>query len=475
MSLENENQMVEWDGEENAIGYTFPEADELAELIKERRFQAFRKETENIPPSHLAQIIDGLPSDMASIFFRLLPKELAAEVFVEMDADSCRQLITLFTDKELSALLSELYLDDTVDIIEEMPAAVVKRILKNTSREDRESINLLLRYSKDSAGTIMTTEYVRLRGSMTVAEALAHIREVAIDKETIYTSYVTDDKKKLLGIVTAKRLLLASPEDTIDSVMEDRVIFATTDEDREEVALKFEKYGFISLPVVDKELRLVGIVTVDDAIGVLKEEVEEDISRMAAIIPDDTPYLKQSAFSIFKSRIPWLLFLMISATFTGVVLSFFEGNLIPVLTIFVPMLMDTGGNSGSQTSVTVIRAIGSGSISFRDVPIMLFKELRVGILCGISLGAVAFGKIMLVDRLLMNNPSVTVFVAFAASVTLALTVIIAKLVGCLLPALAKRIGLDPAVMASPLITTIVDVLALLIYFAVSANLFGLVA
>lgn len=475
--MENEKDLksISEEIEEGMSGYEVPETEELIDLISQRRYKTLRARTENIPPQDIAEIMNDLPESISNIFFRLLPKELAAEVFALLDTDKCRELISLFTDKELSLLLEELYIDDAVDIIEEMPAAVVKRILKSAKRETRDEINALLRYPKDTAGTIMTTEYVRLRGDMTVAEALEHIREVAIDKETIYTSFVTDDKKTLLGIVTAKRLLLASPEEKISSIMEDRVIFALTDEDKEEVADKFDKYGFISLPVVDKEKRLVGIVTVDDAIEVIIDEAEEDISKMAAIIPTDTPYLKESTVKTFMARMPWLLFLMISATFSGAILGFFEGNLIPVLTVFVPMLMSTGGNSGSQASVTAIRAFASGEITMRDTPRLLFKEMRVGILCGLLLGAVSFGKVMLVDRFLLANPSVTVFVAFAVSATLAVIVIVAKALGCILPALAKAIGLDPAVMASPLITTLVDVLALLVYFFISSNLFGLVA
>ncbi|MBO7302880.1 MAG: magnesium transporter, partial [Clostridia bacterium] len=380
MAVSENNDILNEELEDGAMGYVIPDADELIELIKNKNYQTLRKVTADVPPSDIAEILNGFPERLSNLFFRLLPKDIAAEVFALLDPEKCEELIEIFTDKELSNLLAELYIDDTVDIIEEMPAAVVKRILKNSSAEDRESINQLLRYKEDTAGTIMTTEYVSLRPTMTVAEALSHIREVAIDKETIYTSFVTDDKKKLMGIVTAKRLLLASPEEKISDVMEDRIIFATTEEDKESVALKFNKYGFISLPVVDAERRLVGIVTVDDAIDVLKEEVEEDISKMAAILPDDTPYVRQSPFNLFKARIPWLLFLMVSATFSAAILSFFEGTLLPVLTIFLPMLMGTGGNSGSQSSVTAIRAIGSGEMTIRDVPRIFLKELLVGLM-----------------------------------------------------------------------------------------------
>lgn len=450
------------------------EAEEAIELIKNKSYQQLRSRMEGLVPPELADIINRLPYRASNIFFRLLPKQAAAEVFALLDGDKCRELISVFTDSELSGLLSELYADDAVDIIEEMPAAVVKRILNNSSLENRDEINHLLRYPKDSAGTIMTTEYVRLQPEMTVTEALLHIRHVAIDKETIYTCFVTDAEKRLIGIVTAKKLLISEPEEKISAIMQERVISAMTDDDKEQVAGKLEKYGFLSLPVVDREMRLVGIVTVDDAIDVIKEETEEDISKMAAIIPTDEPYLSESVPRAFLARIPWLLFLMISATLSSTILSFFEGRLIPVLTIFIPMLMATGGNSGSQSSVTIVRALGAGKVAGSDLPRILLKELRVGVLCGVVLGTVAFGKVMLLDKLIMRNSSITLWVAFCVSVTLAITVLAAKLIGCILPILAKRLNLDPAVMASPLITTLVDAIALLLYFFISANAFGLV-
>ncbi len=449
-------------------------ADEAVELIKSRSYQQLRSIMENLVAQDIADVTNRLPKNFSTVFFRLLPKQMAAETFALLDSEKRIELISVFTDSQLSALLEELYIDDTVDIIEEMPAAVVKRIINNSSAENRAQINSLLKYPKDSAGTIMTTEYMRLEPEMSVYDALLHIRRVAIDKETIYTCYVTDNEKRLIGIVSAKSLLISEPEAKISAIMEERVIFARTSDDKEEVAGKLEKYGFLSLPVVDNEMRLVGIVTVDDAIDVIKEETEEDISKMAAIIPSDEPYLSESVSKTFTARIPWLLFLMISATFSSMILGFFEGRLIPVLTIFVPMLMDTGGNSGAQASVTVVRALGTGRISRSDLPRIFFKELRLGVLCGAALAAVAFGKVMLIDKLVMGNPAVTTSVAFCVSVTLALTVLIAKLVGSLLPILAKCLHLDPAVMASPLITTLVDAMALLLYFFISANAFGLV-
>jgi magnesium transporter len=402
-----------------------------------------------------------------------MPKDIASEVFIEMSADVQKKLIDAFTDKELADTLSELYLDDTVDIIEEMPALVVKRILKNSAPEDRSAINQLLKYPKGSAGSIMTTEYVRLKQDMTVDDALAHIRKVAIDKETIYTCYVTANDRRLLGIVTARSLMISRKSTPISEIMADNVIFAETTESEVDVADKFNKYGFIALPVVDAERRLVGIITVDDAMDVMREKTEEDFARMAAITPSDTDYLKTSFFSIFKSRIPWLLILMISATFSSAILSFFESSLIPALVLFVPMLMDTGGNSGSQASVTAIRGLSTKEIETSDVLRVLKKEFIVGILCGVCLGIVSFGKVMLVDRLIMGNEAVTVSVALALSVSLMATIILAKVIGCSLPLFIKRIGFDPAVMASPFITTIVDALGLIVYFIISANVFGL--
>ena len=443
-------------------------ASELLLMIESRDYQGFRRLVDSFAAADIAELFDGLPGEVCVPFYRLLPKEVAAEVFVEMDADLKMQLINSFTDTELSAVLDELYLDDTVDMIEEMPAAVVKRILRNSKAEDRASINKLLNYPKDSAGTLMTTEYVRFTKDMTVERALSHVRRVAIDSETIYTCYVTDASRRLIGIVTAKDLLTSPLEKTLSELMEDSVVYAVTTEDREEVVAKFDKYGFLALPVVDNEMRLVGIITVDDAIGVMREETEEDFAKMAAITPAETPYLKTGAFSLFRSRIPWLLLLMITATFSSAILSKFETALPTVLLLFVPMLMDTGGNCGGQSSVTVIRAISIGEAKLSDWRRILLKEFLVGAGCGITLAAVGFVKIMLVDRLLMNNTEVTLYVALCVASALFLSVVSAKLVGSSLPMIAKRIGLDPAVMASPFITTVVDILALLLYFLISA-------
>ncbi len=445
----------------------------IEELVSTKSYQRLSLLLKDMPAVDIAELLDGLSREARGVAYRLLPKELAAEVFVEMPSEICRELIESLTDAELRDTLAELYLDDTVDIIEEMPAIVVKRILKQSSPENRAQINELLCYPKGSCGSIMTTEYVRLTPDMTVDGALKHIKRVAIDKETVYTCYVTDKQRRLIGIVTAKSLLLSEPDCEISSITEENVIYATTSEDKESVALKFKKYGFIALPVVDNEGRLVGIVTVDDAIDVMAEEAEEDFAKMAAITPPEDEYLRTSAFGLFRARIPWLLLLMISATLSSTMLGFFESMLIPALVLFVPMLMDSGGNSGSQASVTAIRALSIGEIRPRDWYRVVSKELLVGVLAGACMAAVAFVKIMLVDRLLMNNPAVTVSVALAVSLTLFATVCVAKLIGASLPLLAKTVGLDPAVMASPFITTLVDAVSLAVYFVIAGYGFGL--
>ena len=443
--------------------------EELVLLMDEAKYREFREQTEEILPADIAEIMYDIDKKYCAKFFRLLAKDTAADVFVELDSEIQESIISSFTDKELSAMLDELYIDDTVDIIEEMPANAVKRILRASSAENRSTINQLLRYPKDSAGSIMTTEYVRFTKEMAVGKAIEHIREVAIDKETIYTCYVTDKNKRLLGIVSAKDLLISKPDTRLEEIMEANPIYVETGDKREEVAYKFDKYGFLALPVVDAEMRLVGIVTLDDAIGVLSEEVEEDFAKMAGIAPSETPYLKTSFFSIFKARFPWLLFLMLSATLSSAVLRGFEGALPAVFLLFTPMIMGTGGNSGGQSSVTVTRAISVGELSFSSLPRVLLKELSVGALTGSLLGVCSFLKLMLIDNLLLKNSAVSLSVALAVSLTILATVITAKLIGAALPLLAKKIGLDPAVMASPVITTLVDALSLLVYFAVASS------
>ena len=450
-------------------------AEMLSRLLCEHRFAEARELLLPLPAADIALLWEATEVAHSPLLYRLLPKEKAAEVFVEMDTDAQMRLITCFSDRELKEMLAELYLDDTVDLIEEMPASVVARILRNTPREERDMLNFILRYPSDSAGSLMTTDFVRLGREMTVADAFAVIRHDAIDKETVYNCYVTNENRILIGIVSVKTMLLSDATAKIGDIMEENVIYTHTLTDKEEVVRMFDRYDFLALPVVDNEHRLVGIITVDDAIDVMQEEIEEDFTKMAAITPSEAPYLKASPVSIFMTRFPWLLLLMLSATFTGLIISGFESALSAcvALTAFIPMLMGTGGNSGSQASVTVIRGLSVGEIAYRDTLRVLGKELCVSVLCALALAAVTFGKVLLVDRLLLGNPAVTLAVAFTVSLTLAVTVVCAKLIGAALPILAKRIGLDPAVMASPFITTIVDALSLLVYFAVANSLLGL--
>lgn len=444
------------------------DAERISLLIEEKRYTLLKEILADMPAPDVAELISVCESRVHPIIFRLLSKEHAAETFIEMDTDSQRELIDGFSDSELSQMLSELYIDDMVDIIEEMPAIVVKRIIKATSKEDRAAINSILRYPKDSAGSVMTTEYVRLRPDMTVEDALLHIRRVAIDKETIYTCYVTDKDRRLIGVVTAKQLLISNLDVLLSDIMNENVISVNTHDLSEEVARMFEKYGFLAMPVVDKESRLVGIITVDDAIDVITEESEEDFAKMAAITPSEEPYLKSSVWDIFKSRVPWLLILMISSTISSAILNVFEAALPAVLVLFVPMIMGTGGNSGGQSSVTVTRSISLSELTFSDLGRVFLKEMRVGLLCGAAVGAATFLKVVLVDKLLMSNPAITVSVALTVALSLALTIILAKIIGATLPMLAKKIGLDPAVMASPLITTLVDAISLIVYFAIAS-------
>lgn len=446
-------------------------AQQALELIGKRKFTALKTLLEEQNPADINDIFERFTDEQAVVVYRLLPKELAAEVFVEMDTDRQKFLINAFSDIELKAVLDELYYDDTADIIEEMPANVVKKILRTASPDMRKAVNELLKYPEDSAGSIMTMEFVQFKKNFTVAHALELIRKVGVNKETIYTCYVTDSCSHLIGIVSAKDLLLSSLEDSISDIMTENVISVNTLEDTEHIGLMFGKYNFLALPVVDKENRLVGIITIDDAIDVMQEEVEEDFSVISAITPGDTEYLKTPVIKIWKSRIPWLLLLMISATFTGFIISKFENALalMPILTAFIPMLMDTGGNAGSQASVTIIRGISLEQVTPKDIFKVMWKELRVSLLCGGILCMAAFVKVMLVDRLLMNNSDVTFKVALVVAFTLLMIVILSKIIGCSLPLAAKKIGLDPAVMASPLITTIIDALSLLIYFCLASS------
>lgn len=441
---------------------------ELEELIEKRDFCSIRTLLKDMEPADISLVINEFPKKIG-ILFRILPKDLAAEVFVEMDSDTQEELLSSFTDTELKEVVEELYIDDAVDIIEEMPANVVRRILFNADAETRKIINEILKYPDDSAGSIMTTEYVHLDENITVEDALKRIRRTGVDKETIYTCYVTKPDRTLLGYVTAKQLLLADEDVIIKDIMDEAIISVNTHEDKEVVAKEMSKYDLLALPVVDNECRLVGIVTVDDAIDVIEEEATEDIEKMAAMLPSDKPYLQTSVFEIFKQRIPWLLLLMFTATFTSQIITSFEGRLSVVLTAFIPMLMGTGGNAGGQTSVTIIRGLALEEIRMRDIFRIIFKELRVSLLCGIMVAVATFAKLMLIDNLLLGN-DITVIVAFVVSLTILVVIMLAKFVGCILPVFAKRIGLDPAVMASPFITTIVDAISLLVYFGISVSL-----
>lgn len=420
----------------------------------------------------IALLMDELSEQSIPILFRLLPKELAAEVFVELDPEYQEQLIKGFTNTELKEVLDELYLDDTVDIIEEMPANVVRRILAHSEPNMRKSINEILKYPEDSAGSLMTTEFIDLKRDMTVEDCFKRIRRNASDVETINVCYVVDKDRKLRGYVTIRDLFLSDYEDVIGEIMDTNLIAATTLDDQETVAQRFGRYDFLAMPVVDTEGRLVGIITADDVMDVIQEEATEDMEKMAAMLPTDKPYLRTTIFETWKSRIPWLMLLMLSATFTSLIITKFEGALAScmILTSFITVLSGTGGNSGSQTSVAVIRALSLKEVKFSDMLIVIWKEIRVAVVCGITLAAANFAKMMLVDRMLFNNPEVTPLVAAVVCVTLLFTVVAAKTVGAILPMLADKIGLDPAVMASPFITTIVDALSLLIYFAVATSL-----
>lgn len=447
--------------------------DEILTLIENKEFIKLRSTLSEMNAPDIALILEELPEGDVFRLFRLLPKELAADTFVEMDPDMQEQLISAFSDMELRAIFDELYIDDTVDIIEEMPANVVKRILRQADSETRNAINKILNYPKDSAGSIMTIEYVDLKANMTVEQAFARIRATGVDKETIYTCYVTDQNRQLIGITTVKELLLSAPDTKIGDMMETNVIFVDTLEDKENVANLFDKYDFLAMPVVDKETRLVGIITFDDVIDVIQEEHTEDIEKMAAILPSEKPYLKTSAWEIFKNRIPWLLLLMLSSTFTGKIINSFEETLsvCVVLTAFIPMLMGTGGNSGGQASVTIIRGLSLNEIEMKDIFKVLLKELLVSFLCGAALAVINFIKMMVIDQnAALASGQNPVLIALVVSLTLLLTVVCAKLVGCSLPILVKKMGFDPAVTASPFVTTIVDAISLLIYFEIAMSL-----
>ena len=444
-------------------------------MLEDKKYAALRDILETMNPVDVAQVFSDLEEQRIPLLFRLLPKELAAEAFAEMDPENQQLLIQGFSDNELKELLDELYADDAADLVEELPANVVKRILRQADPEMRSAINQILRYPENSAGSIMTTEYVSLRPDMTVEEAILRIRRQGFDKETIYTCYVTAGRK-LLGIVTVKDLLLCQNDDVqVQDIMLTNLIHVNSHTDQEEVARMLSKYSFLALPVVDTEDRMVGIVTFDDAMDVIEEETTEDMELMGGILPSEKTYLRSSVWELFKNRIPWLLLLMVSATFTGMIITSFEEALAAQATLiaFIPMLMGTGGNSGSQSSVTVIRALSLNELKFSDLPQVLWKEIRTAVLCGIALSAVCFVKIWLIDRMLLGNYQISMQVNGVVCLALAATVLLAKLVGAVLPLAAKALRLDPAVMASPFITSIVDVVSLLVYFLFARILLGM--
>ena len=445
---------------------------EIVDYLEEKKFSQLKPLLAELEPIDLAEIFAELEEKDLPIVFRLLPKELAAETFVEMNSAQQELLIKSFSDAELKLILSELFVDDTVDLIEEMPANVVKRILLNADNETRKEINEILKYPKDSAGSLMTTECISLRAHMTVRQCFEKIRKEALDKETIYTCYVTDDQKTLLGTVTVKDLLLHDYEEKVGAFMDTNFVFVDTQEDKEEVANTLSRYDLLSVPVVDQENKLVGIVTVDDALDVLTEEATEDISYINSVTPSDKPYLETNVLRIYLHRIPWLLILMVSATFTGLILNTYETMLSTLLVACVPMIMGTGGNAGSQASVTVIRGMALDEIRPRDIVQVIWKELRVSVLVALSVALVCFAKLQLIDRLLFGY-DYTLLYSLAISTAIALAVVVAKIVGCCVPIFAKAIHIDPAVFANPFITTITDVLSLLLFCGVTLGIFHL--
>ena len=443
--------------------------DELTELLDSRNMKALRERMDEMQEFDVAEFLSSLEDNRMPMLFRLLSKEKAAEVFANFDAPDQERIINSITDSELAGIVEELYVDDAVDMMEELPANVVKRVMRTATSETRNLINQYLHYPDNSAGSIMTAEFVDLKKYMSVKDAFARIRRIGEDKETIYICFVTSADRKLEGIVTVKDLLLADPETVIEDLMDRNVIYAMTTEDQESVSEKFSDYDLMAMPVVDKENRLVGIVTVDDIIDVMEQEATEDIQLMAGMTPSDKPYLRTGITEMWKNRIPWLMFLMLSATFTSMILTSFEDRLAvqTVLIAFIPMLMGTGGNSGAQASTAVIRSLSLGDVEPRDVLKVMWKEWRVALLCGLSLAAVNFIKMLLLDGMLLGNSSITISVAATVSVSIVFIVMFAKVVGSFLPIAAEKIGVDPAVMANPLISTLTDAVSLLIYIFVA--------
>ena len=447
----------------------------LIKMLEDKKYITLRDILLTMNPSDIAAVFSNLDEHQIPLMFRLLSKEQAAETFVEMDPDAQEVLIRGFSDNELKEVLDELYVDDAADIVEEMPANVVRRILDHANPEMRKSINQILRYPEDSAGSIMTTEYVSLLPNMTVEEAILSIRRQGVDKETIYTCYIIADDRTLLGLVSVKELLLARDDETkLKDIMLTNIISVTTHTDQEKVARMLSKYNFIALPVVDGENRMVGIVTFDDAMDVLTEEATEDMELMSGMLPSEKTYMKSSVFELVRNRVPWLMLMMLSSTFTGMIITSFEDALAVhvALTAFIPMLMGTGGNSGSQSSVTIIRSLSLGEVKLSDAGLVIWKELRTALICGLALAIACFAKVWLIDHMLMGNAGITFGVNLVVCLALAVTVVIAKVIGGVLPMLVQAMGADPAVMASPFITTIVDAVSLLVYFMFAKLLLG---
>lgn len=445
------------------------QADELMQLLDERRMKELQLRLEDMNEFDVAEFLSEIGDNRMPMVFRLLSKQMAADVFANFDSPEQEQIINSITDSELSAIIEELYVDDAVDMMEELPANVVKRVMRTATPETRRLINQYLNYPENSAGSIMTAEFVDLKKYMNVRESIARIRRIGEDKETIYTCFVTSVDRKLEGVLSVKDLLLSDDETVIEDIMDTNIVFCMTHDDQEEAAEKISDYDLMALPVVDKEGRLVGIVTVDDVIDVMEAEATEDFELMAAMTPSDKPYSRTSAWDMWKRRVPWLMFLMLSATFTSMIINSFEDALAvqAVLIGFIPMLMGTGGNSGAQASTAVIRSISLGDTEPEDVGRVIWKEFRVAILCGVTLAAVNFAKMLLVDRILLNNDGVTLTVAAVVSLSIVLIVMFAKVVGSVLPIAAEKLGVDPAVMANPLISTITDAVSLLIYFEIA--------
>ena len=441
---------------------------EMSELLDEKQYTKLRQKASELNEADVASVMEEMNEADKLKMFRILPKSMAADVFSHLETDTQQYIITSLSERDAGSIIDNLMADDAADLLEEMPANIVKKLLSTASPETRRDINHLLQYPEDSAGSIMTVEYVDLKENLTVSQALERIRKIGVDSETINICYVLDAQRTLLGTVALRYLLLSDPDAIIGEIMHENVISLNTLMDQEEVARQFQKYDFIAMPVTDNENRLVGIITVDDVVDIMEEEATEDMEKMAAIVPSDKPYMKTGVFETWRKRIPWLLLLMVSATFTGSIITSFEDALsvCVILTAYIPMLMDTGGNAGGQASVTIIRGLSLNEIEFSDIWQCLWKEMRVALLCGLTLGVCNFAKLLLFDK-------VTVAVALVVCLTLAAAVLMAKLVGCLLPMVAKKIGFDPAVMASPFITTIVDALSLLVYFRIATSILHL--